>query len=676
MKIGKVLSTLCLMALLTAICILAVPTAVSAVTDEGYTYSVSDGKATITEADPSISGHITLPSTLGGYPVVAVSRGALSECESLQSVTIPACITRIDIEAFFDCTGLSEIRVDENNQNYSSSDDGILFNKEKTVLMQAPCRISGDYAVPDGVTMIDHSAFYNCDDLVSVTLPDSVSYIGYSAFGNCRSLTSVNIPDGVKDISNAAFGNCENLTDITLPDSVTKISDYAFHGCIKLTDINIPDGVTSIGQSAFEECFSLKSITIPKNVSFIGYSAFLNCHSLTGIQVDPDNQHFSSDSAGVLFDKDKTTLMFVPAGLSGQYTIPDSVTTIYERALSGCSDLQGITIPEGITTIGNFMFSGNKSLTNVTLPHTITTIENSAFLYCSSLQSITLPNSVKTIGSEAFGYCDSLTYVIIPDGVTTIKDSAFLGCSSLVGVSISDSVTFLGEDAFRSCTNLQHIAYAGTQEQWEQLLRNSDYAEITDVENLHFETELYYQENGEERELFCPVCNDVIHKVENAPCSHTWDKGTVIKEANCTEDGTTQYVCTVCSETKTEETPKNNTHKPENAAQIEATTHKYTCVLCEKEITATHDFENACDPDCAVCGFTREAEHTFASLEDAEQTCTVCGYVQMPTADPDEKEPAGDTRGFPWEIVIATSVVVVCAVVLFLIIKKHKKAMK
>jgi hypothetical protein len=148
----------------------------------------------------------------------------------------------------------------------------------------------------------------------------------------------------------------------------------------------IPNSVTSIGNSAFSSCTSLTSIVIPNSVTSIGDYAFSSCSSLTSINVNDDNSNYSSLD-GVLYDKDKTTLINYPcAKLDNVFAIPNSVTSIGNSAFSSCTSLTSIVIPNSVTSIGDY-----------------------AFYNCSSLTSIVIPNSVTSIGDYAFSYCSSLT---------------------------------------------------------------------------------------------------------------------------------------------------------------------------------------------------------------------------------------------------------------------------
>ena len=266
--------------------------------------------------DFAFSGCTSLTSVTIPDSVTSIGERAFQLCSSLTSVTIPDSVTAIGDCAFRDCSALTAIDVDEKNPSYSSL-EGVLFNKEQTILIQYPVTKSGAYTIPDGVTIIEDDAFYNC-----------------------RSLTSVTIPDGVKEIGEQAFMYCTSLTSVTIGDGVTAIGFAAFLGC------------------------HLESVTIPDSVEGIGMDAFLFCHWLTAIEVDENNPKYSSVD-GVLFNKEQTTLIKYPGGKSNDYTIPDSVTSIGNYAFSACNSLKSVTIPNSVTTIGNQAFANCKSLTDI-----------------------------------------------------------------------------------------------------------------------------------------------------------------------------------------------------------------------------------------------------------------------------------------------------------------------
>ena len=251
---------------------------------------------------------ITIPDS-----VTSIGGWAFFDCTGLTSITIPDSVTSIGYGAFAYCTGLTSITVSGGNKKFDSRNNCNGIIKTATNTLISGCKNTD---IPDSVTSIGNSAFYDCTGLTSITIPDSVTSIGGSAFWGCTGLTSITIPDSVTSIGVSAFTYCTGLTSITvsggnkkfdsrnncngiietayntlisgckntdIPDSVTRIGDRAFWGCTGLTSVTIPDSVTSIGDSAFRNCTGLTSITIPDSVTSIGDGAFAYCTGLASV---------------------------------------------------------------------------------------------------------------------------------------------------------------------------------------------------------------------------------------------------------------------------------------------------------------------------------------------------------------------------------------------------------
>jgi hypothetical protein len=382
-------------------------------------------------------------------------------------------------------------------------------------------------------------------------------------------------------------------------------------------------------------------------VTSIGYYVFSGCNSLTSIIVDDGNGVYSSND-GILYDKKQTVLLYCPGGKSGDFTIPNGVTSIDDDAFSDCASLTSITIPDSMTSIGYDTFYGCSSLTSVIIPNSVTSIDNHGFSHCTSLTNIivdngnsvysskdgvlynkkqtvllycpagksgafTIPNGVTSIGDDAFSDCERLINVIIPNSVTSIGEDAFWGCENLISITIPTSVTSIGSVAFCWCANLTIYGYTGS------------YAET------------YAKECG------IPF---VILTSE-----HIWDSGEVTKKATCAEEGTKTYTCTLCGTTKTETIAKdsnNHTGGTEVKDAVSATCGKagYTgdtyCKGCGTKIqtgttipaTGKHTWNDGEVTKKATCIATGVKTYT----------CTVCGTTKTETIAKDSNNHTGGTE--------------------------------
>ena len=210
--------------------------------------------------------------------------------------------------------------------------------------------------------------------------------------------------------------------------TVTKIDMSAFHPAdndnYTLEEVNIPDSVVSIDAYAFVGNQVLKKVTIGKGAVSIDKTAFWGDPELQSITVSSGNPSYCS-SGGILYNKTKTQMLWVPLGITGHVTIEKGITSIGEAQLSGRTEMTGLTLPEGIEYIGYSAISECTKLTSVTFPKSIETIGHWAFYGCTSLSSVTIGRNVKNICYMAFGNCPSLISLAIPSNVTYIQDKSY-----------------------------------------------------------------------------------------------------------------------------------------------------------------------------------------------------------------------------------------------------------
>lgn len=408
---------------------------------------------------------------------------AFGHCENLIEISIPKKVTNIGYESFMGCADLVKINVATDNETYIS-ENGILFNKEKSELIHYPAqKTDTKYIIPEGVKRLEGYAFENCSNLTEITIPEGLTYMGEYVFKGCKSLSSMTITDEIYSISYGAFYDCTSLRSIDIPQSVWNISSFAFKNCISLTTINISEKVQYINEGAFYGCTKLSTIEIPIKVRVIGKMAFHNCTNLKSINVAKDNSNYMSEN-GVLFNKEQTEIIKYPEGKQETvYQIPKTVTSIGNRAFSNCTSLRNIIFPEALTSIGEYGYSGCTNLTNINIPNNTTNIGASAFRECVSLVSINIPEGVTDIKNALFYGCTNLCNVSLPTTVTIIEGAAFSNCTNLCNIEMPDGVTSIGGWAFSSCKNLSKIKIPAS------VTNINEYAfyRCTNLENLEIE---------------------------------------------------------------------------------------------------------------------------------------------------------------------------------------------
>ena len=565
--------------------------------DDGNLYfQMSTGE--ILCADDTVT-NLIIPAEINNVAVAGIRKDAFYYCQNLTSVTIPNSVTDIGERAFAACYDLTEISVAEDNLQYCSDEYGVLFNKDKSKLIQAPGGILGVYAIPDGVTSIGAEAF-NTANLKSVTIPGSVISIGERAFIG-SALTGIWVSEDNTNYCSDEYGVLFNKEKSELlqapgaisgkyaiPSSVKSVGDYSFAYCINLTDVVIPNGVTSIGKSAFDCCNSLTGVVIPESVTMIGNQAFWGCENLHSV------------------------------------TIPDSVTNVGVQAFefTGCYFDEN-NWHDGVFYLGHWLLSINNELpAEYKILNGTVGIANHAFFGCDTLISISIPDGVKTIGDWAFYRCDNLTGIIIPNSVTSIGGKAFENCSGLTNVTIGNGMKSIVDEAFRDCINLTSVCYFGdSPEIGKGVFQTKDWATYEDI-NIPNLT-LYYIEGMDG--WTTPTWNGY----PTATWVHDHSYTQTVTEPTCTEQGYTTHTCTVCGDSYVDSYVSALNHLEVVDAAVPAIcteagkTEGKHCSICntvlvaQEEIPALgHKYENGV---CVQCGEKDPNEQLTIEFVDVPQ---------------------------------------------------------
>lgn len=386
--------------------------------------------------------NVSIPST-----VEYIDEYAFANCSVLEEITISDGVKELANNAFYSCTSLKIVRIGKsladigfnftwqhgsvenfyvNAENpVYSSENGVLFNKNKTELIVYPVGNTRDtYNIPEGVEIIAVDAFANAKNLQKIKLPESIKEIGINAFGNTGFYTNKD------NWTNEALYIEENLIAV---DRSLVSGTY-----------EIKDGTKLVAGGALSSC-NLSSISIPETLTSIGDYAFST--NLSEIVLDKNNSSFVLVN-GVLFTEDMKRLVCYPSGKTEiSYIIPNGVEilpafTFYRKPIAE------ITFPEGLKEIGEQCFGGCANLKKIVLPDSLISIGEAAFMYCSGIESVDFGNGLVSIDDYAFSYCSNLASVSFDDGIETIGRQCFNSCTKIGKVVIPGSIKLIETGAF------------------------------------------------------------------------------------------------------------------------------------------------------------------------------------------------------------------------------------
>ncbi|HZJ78620.1 MAG TPA: leucine-rich repeat protein [Clostridia bacterium] len=420
-RIFSVFVACTLLALSVQISLVTVNAAVSGI----YTYTVSNNEAKIIECDfEKANGIITIPETLGGYPVVEIGEYAFQWCDGITDVIIGDNISTIGAYAFYWCDSL------------------------KTVV------------IGDSLVEIKTATFLFCQKLESVTFGNSIKTISADAFANCTKLDNLVFPDSLETIKSYAFKRCTFLTNISFGSGIKTIENNAFYYCESLGNVVMPISITTIGKSAFTNCTNLIMHCYKNSVSHIyameNNIQFVLLVSLESISITSlptkllyvigDELDLSGLVVTVYFDNETNEVVgdYAVSGFSSGTVGTKTVTVTYETKTDSFEveiiDFNYSLINPTQVEITDYLGVGG----DVVIPSfidgiTVVSIGDNAFRNCTNIDSITMPDTVTSIGNNAFNNCTGISQIDILQNVTSIAKTAFMGCSSLKAINVSSA---------------------------------------------------------------------------------------------------------------------------------------------------------------------------------------------------------------------------------------------
>ena len=278
-----------------------------------------------------------------------------------------------------------------------------------SVSFPATVKIIGDYA-------------FKGSSLKNVSLPDGITEIGDGAFENTETLEGVTLPKALVSLGSATFKGCTSLTGIVIPETVEEIATDTFANCTSLKTVDLGK-VKNIGKYVFSGCTSLEKIVFPSSLENVDPISFLGCENLTAVDVEDGNAKYKTFNGAVVEfngEDEWNKIVLYPQGKDGEFTVPENVTEIGDRAFYDCDGLTNIVFHGGFKNIGA-----------------------ESFFDCDGLTKIDMPDSARKIGSLAFASCNELREFVVNSNLTDYEDNAFDGCFyfnfDMVTINVADN---------------------------------------------------------------------------------------------------------------------------------------------------------------------------------------------------------------------------------------------
>ena len=260
------------------------------------------------------------PNTTILIPTTVTSLGphCFSQCEKLQSITIPSSIKIIPKGCFekslCHSVSLEDVYIIEDNAfNGCSKLRTIQFSDSSRYHLLSIgkgcfsfCFSLSSFCIPPSISFLPENCFASCFSLQSITIPQNVTSIGKECFIHCHSLSSISLPYSLKRIEERSFEDCSSLVSIVIPHQVSFIDKYSFFNCSSLEYIQLSSSLKLLSKWCFSNCLSLEHIDIPSSISSLDRSTFdkhVNIHSNNDLKIiTTDLNYEENDSETEIFD--------------------------------------------------------------------------------------------------------------------------------------------------------------------------------------------------------------------------------------------------------------------------------------------------------------------------------------------------------------------------------------
>ena len=420
-----------------------------------------DNKVKIVGCNDELEGELRLPSHINWdgkmYVVEELSKDALDGCDGLTKIVIPDTIPYVDFGTFVNCKNVESIEVSDNNTGMRSI-DGVLVDKQKTILVAYPCgKKDEEYAVPMGINTLGHISFARNKYLKTLILPLTTTNIGIQTFYECEALETVSLPDYTERIGGGAFAGCNNLKQIYSMSVKPVLTTETFsQETMDSATLYVRDKAIR-GYQQDKEWGKFKKIEACPNeiVREVMYTA-ISPYRASVNRCNPDVKGKKSIPEVVkIGGKDYVVTQIEFEAFSGnegitQVVLPDSVNEIDYKAFEECKNMSSIKLPGNLEYIGNHVFSDCASLKKIALPGTLQFLGHHWVSDCSSLQEITIEPSLELETEEGVLYSKGKKQLItypagkkdynytIPKQVEEINEEAFFNCVNIGFIKVEE----------------------------------------------------------------------------------------------------------------------------------------------------------------------------------------------------------------------------------------------